>query len=331
MSFAQTYSARKAVVDSVEVVRLADSARKIEVTIVPSVGNMAYEMNVNGKNVFWMPSPSLSAFKAKPPMAGNPFLAPWANRIEGDAFWANGKKYVFNLELGNIRRDQNRNPIHGFLTYSPLWEVTAVESNEKYAAVTSRLEFWRYPDFMAQFPFAHTLEMTYRLQDGALEVATRIENFSNEPMPVAVGYHPYFQILDAPRDEWKVHIAAKDHLTLSNALIPTGERTPVSYADQQPLAGIQFDDVFANLVRDADGRAEFSVQGARQKISVIYGPKYTVAVIYAPARRNFICFEPMAAITNGFNLAHSGVYKELQSIPPRGVWQESYWIKPSGF
>ena len=114
-------------------------------------------------------------------------------------------------------------------------------------------------------------------------------------------------------------------------MIPTGERTPVSYADQQPLAGIQFDDVFTNLVRDANGRAEFWVQGARQKISVIYGPKYTVAVIYAPPQRNFICFEPMAAITNAFNLAHSGVYKELQSIPPRGVWQESYWIKPSGF
>ena len=68
-----------------------------------------------------------------------------------------------------------------------------------------------------------------------------------------------------------------------------------------------------------------------QKISVIYGPKYTVAVIYAPPGRNFICFEPMSAITNGFNLAQAGVYKELQSVPPRGTWQESYWIKPAGF
>ena len=27
---------------------------------------------------------------------------------------------------------------------------------------------------------------------------------------------------------------------------------------------------------------------------------------------NFICFEPMAGITNALNLAHKGVYKELQ-------------------
>ena len=39
----------------------------------------------------------------------------------------------------------------------------------------------------------------------------------------------------------------------------------------------------------------------------------------------------MAGITNAMNLAHKGVYKELQSIKPGGTWQESFWIKPSGF
>jgi hypothetical protein len=31
------------------------------------------------------------------------------------------------------------------------------------------------------------------------------------------------------------------------------------------------------------------------------------------------------------NLAHAGVYKELQSIPAGGQWKESFWITPSGF
>ena len=47
--------------------------------------------------------------------------------------------------------------------------------------------------------------------------------------------------------------------------------------------------------------------------------------------RDFICFEPMAGITNALNLAHKGLYKELQSVPPGGTWQESFWVKPSGF
>jgi aldose 1-epimerase len=164
-----------------------------------------------------------------------------------------------------------------------------------------------------------------------LEVETTIENLSTAPMPVAVGYHPYFQVHDAPRDQWKVRLAARDHLTLSNLLIPTGEKKAVAFPDPVSLEGTQLDDVFSGLVRGADGRAEFSVQGLRQKVSVIYGPKYTVAVVYAPKGRDFICFEPMSAVTNAFNLAHAGVYKELQTVPAGGVWKESYWIAPSGF
>ncbi len=184
---------------------------------------------------------------------------------------------------------------------------------------------------MAQFPFAHTIEMIYRLREGVLEVETVLESHSTQPMPVSIGYHPYFQVQDAPRDQWKVHLAAREQVVLSSLLLPTGERKPVTLADPLPLEGTQLDDVFTNLIRDASGRAEFWVQGAKQRVSVIYGPKYRVAVVFAPRGRNFICFEPMAAITNALNLAQAGVYKELQYVPPGGTWRESFWVRPSGF
>ena len=331
MSEAARYSVESAQADGVAVVRLTDAATRTTVSIAPSIGNLAYEMKVNGKNVFWTPFQSLAEMKAKPALCGNPFLAPWANRIDQDAFYANGKKYLLNADIGNLRRDGNKNPIHGLLAFSPLWKVAGRKADGKSASVTSRLEFWKYPELMAQFPFAHTIEMTYRLSDGALEVETVLENHSTEPMPVAVGYHPYFQVHDAPRDQWKVHVAARERLTLSPLLIPTGEKTAVSFPDPLPLAGTQLDDVFSGLVRGADGRSEFWVQGKNEKISVVYGPKYTVAVIYAPQGRDFICFEPMSAVTNAFNLAHKGVYKELQSVPAGGSWRESFWIRASGF
>ncbi len=332
MSIAANYSAQKTVVDGIEVVRLADAARHAEVAIAPSLGNLAYEFKVNGKNAFWLPYATLAEMQAKPQFGGIPFLEPWANRLSEDAFFANGKKYRLNPDLGNIHRDQNQNPIHGLLIFSPDWKVTAVEADTDSASVTSRLDFWKHPEMMAQFPFAHSIEMTYRLHDGVLEVRTTIENLSADPMPVGIGYHPYFQLHDAPRDQWKVHLAARDHLALSKKLvIPTGESHPVEFPDPLPLMGVILDDVFGGLVRDASGRATFSVEGAHEKISVIYGPKYTVAVVFAPRGGQFICFEPMSAITDGFNLAHAGVYKELQSIPPAGVWRESFWIAPTGF
>src|SRR5580658_191476 len=331
MSIAADYSAQKAVVDGIEVVRLAHAARGAEVAIAPSLGNLAYEFKVNGKNVLWLPYATLAEMKTNPQFGGIPFLAPWANRLSEDAFFANGKKFRLNSDLGNIRRDQNQHPIHGLLNFSAYWEVTALQADADSARVTSRLEFWRHPEMMAQFPFAHTIEMTYVLHDDILEVRTAIENLSADPMPVGIGYHPYFQLHDAPRDQWKAHLAARDHLALSKMFIPTGERKPVEFPDPLPLSGVALDDVFGGLVRDASDRATFSVEGLQEKISVIYGPKYTVAVVYAPAGRQFICFEPMSAITDGFNLAHAGVYKELQSIPPGGTWRESFWIVPSGF
>jgi aldose 1-epimerase len=330
-SNAQNYRAHKAMVDGLEVVRLTDAARQTEVSIVPSIGNQAYEMKVRGQNLFWVPFRSLSEWKAKPAMCCNPFLAPWANRLDQDAFYANGKKYLLNGELKNFRRDGNGLPIHGLLVYWPAWEVRELKADAKAAWVTSRLEFWRHPDLMAQFPIAHSYQMTYRLQAGELEVETVIENHAREAMPVSIGYHPYFHVTDAPQDQWKVHVAAREQVVLSAQLAPTGERRPVALPDPVSLEGTQLDDVFTSLVRGADGRAEFWVQGVKQRVSVIYGPKYQVAVVYAPKGRGFICFEPMAAITNALNLAHSGVYKELQSIPPGGAWRESFWIRASGY
>jgi aldose 1-epimerase len=331
MSIAADYSAQKAVEDGIEIVRLSNAAHATEVAIAPSLGNLAYEFKVHGKNVLWLPYKTLAEMKAKPQFGGIPFLAPWANRLSEDAFFANGKKFRLNPDLGNIRRDQNQKPIHGLLTVSPDWTVTTVEADADSARVTSRLEFWKHPELMAQFPFAHSIETTYLLRDDILEVRTSIENLSADPMPVGIGYHPYFQLHDAPRDQWKVHLAARDHLMLSKMLIPTGERKPVEFPDLFPLAGVALDDVFGGLVRDPSDQATFSVEGAREKISVIYGPKYTVAVVYAPPGRPFICFEPMSTITDGFNLAQAGVYKELQSIPPGDVWRESFRIVASGF
>jgi aldose 1-epimerase len=327
MSQAANYSAKTAQVEGVEAVLLADAAHKTEVTVLPSVGNIAYRMMVNGKNALWVPYQTLAEMKAKPVHAGVPFLAPWANRLDQDSYYANGKKYLLNPDLANFRRDGHQKPIHGLLTFSPLWRVIELRADHRGAWVTSRLEFWKNPDLIAQFPFAHTIEMTYRLVDGALEVETSLLNHSTEPMPVAIGYHPYFQVHDAPRDEWTVHLAAREKLSLSSDLIPTGERTPVQYPDPLPLKGVTLDDVFTSLTASA----QFSVQGRNEKVTVRYGPKYTVAVVYAPPGKSFICFEPMSAITNAFNLAHAGTYKDLQSVPPGGQWRESFWISISGF
>lgn len=329
MFAATKYSAVRVITDRIEEVVLRDEARQQEVRIVPSLGNNSHSYKIKGEEIFWSPYKTLAEMKAKPANLGNPFLAPWANRIDGLVYFANGQKYHLNPELGNVRLDGAKQPIHGLLMYAP-WKVVRVEANDQSAWVTSRLEFWREPAWMAQFPFAHNLEMTYRLSNGELEVVTTVENLASQPMPLSLGYHPYFQVNDLPRDQWQVHLPVKSKVLLSPTLTPTGEKQATSFGSPLGLAGVALDDVYTDLSADAQGRAEFWVMGKQQKVSVVYGAKYPVAVVYAPPGRGFICFEPMTGVTNAFNLGEQGKFP-LQSVPAGGSWRESFWIRPSGF
>jgi aldose 1-epimerase len=330
MATAQNYTAAKTTDHGVDIVRLTDKAAGVEVNIAPSIGNRAYEMKVHGGNILFLGAADVAQLKEHPGLSGIPFLAPWANRMADNGFWANGKKYAFNSTLGSVRVAPTGIAMHGMLSTSPEWEVTAVKSDKNAAWVTSRFEFWKYPELMANWPFAHEYEMTYKLSHGALEVITTVVNKSAEPMPLAIGYHPYYNLPGVARDEAVAHIPAKTAVVTDERLVATGEMKPMDLPDPTPLKGRTLDNGFTDLIRDAQGHAVFSVEGAGKKIEVTYGPKWQVAVVWEPARQNFICFEPMAGITNGVNLAHDGKYPAQQVLAPGATWTESFWIKTSG-
>ncbi len=284
-------------------------------------------MKVKGQRVFWNPYATLAEFKARPTLLGNPFLAPWANRLDQDAFWANGKRFQLNGSLNNVRFDQFRQPIHGLVQFSSQWQVASLASGDESASVTSRLEFWRYPEWMAQFPFAHSYEMTYRLKNGVLEVDTAVENLSTEPMPVSLAFHPYFTLPGVARDEWRLTLPVREHVVLGAKLTPTGEKKPFDLPQPLELRGRQLDDVFAGV----DPAREFTVEGGGKRVAVRFGPNFPVGVVYAPQGRDFVCFEPMTGVTNAFNLAHEGKIPPPQQIAPGGRWRESYFIRAEGY
>jgi len=357
-----------------DIVQLRDTKTDTTVSVMTSVSN-AYEMVVKGQNLIRMTFATVDDFRARPGLNGIPLLAPFANRLDENAFYANGKKYNFDMELGNVRGPI---PIHGYLSGAKDWKMIEAKADGNAAWVTNQLDFYRNPQWMQQFPFAHTLTMTYRLEDGVLEVRTRIENLSVEPMPVAIGFHPYFQLTDSTREDWTLSIGAKTHWLLAQTKIPTGETEAIEkmFPDRRavPLKDFDLDDVYGDLERDAQGRAVVSVKGKGQQLDVVLGPNYKSIVLYSPnpanarggaggggrgaganaptpapastpaapsvpltgtnpnvPNRGFIAVEPMVGITDSMNLAQKGLYKELQSIPPGGKWQESFWLRPKGF
>lgn len=323
------YSAEQVVDHDIPAIRLTDAVHAMEVWIVPSIGNRAYRMLVRGENFLYFPFSDPSALLADKHLNGIPFLAPWANRMP-QGFHANGKNYPFDTGFDSVRLDSNGIPIHGLLTSSPLWEVTSIEADAASASVTSRLEFWKHPDLMANWPFAHDYEMTWKLMEGVLEVMVTVTNRSADPMPIALGFHPYFQLPGVPIEETVAHIPVRKHVETDSHLVATGETTPITFGNPVSLRGHHFDDGFTDLIRGEDGRAVFSVEGGGKKIEVAFGPGYRVAIVYAPAGQSYICFEPMSAITNGVNLAAEGKYPELQMLRPECKWRESFSVHPRG-
>jgi aldose 1-epimerase len=386
---AQRYSAKQ----DGDVVELADATAAMNVSVVWSMSN-AWRVQVKGKDLV-RASATLADFENRPGLNGVPLLAPFANRLDETAFYANDRKYNFDLELGNVRGPI---PQTGYVNGAKAWQLVEAKADAKSAWVTCRLDFYKIPLFMAQFPFAHTITMTYRVADGVLEVRTRLDNLSTEPMPVAIGFHPIFELPDGNRDDWTASLDAKTHWIEIPQRLPTGETQPIENFFGGDRTAIQLkkyaliDDVFTDLIRDADGRATMKLMFNGKEIDVSLGPNYKTVLAWstplpagggpgagagrgggqgagrggqsaatppapsgpfpvdpaqgvkvappavprpdgapAPTAKGFIAFEPMAAITNALNLAHKGVYKELQSIPPGGSWTESFWIRTKGY
>ena len=331
------FSIAKKKVEGHTTYHLRDRKLKMDFSLAPDIGNWGYSLKANGKEVFYAPDSLEQYIKDRGLGRGNPLMAPFANRIDRDYYYFEGKKYLLNGDLGNFLRTSPTNfPIHGLLSYDKRWEVAKTSASDATgAAITSRMDFYKYPDLMAQFPFAHIHEVTYRLKGGKLECATKITNIGNSNMPIHFGYHPYF-VPDGPREQWTLHVAAQQHWIVPPELIPTGELEPAEKylpgcTGTLTLGNTYIDAGFTDLVRDKDGLARFWVAGATRKVEVVFGPEFTTAVCYAPLQWQYVCIEPQTGPTNAFNLQHEGKIPSLRILAPGKTFQGSYWFIPTGY
>jgi aldose 1-epimerase len=277
---AQRYTAKQ----DGDVVALADNSAKMNVEVVSSMGK-AWHIQVKGQNLV-RTSASLEAFVANSGLNGMPLLAPFANRLDETAFYANGKKYNFDLELGNVRGPI---PGTGFVNGSKAWQLVEFKADGKSAWVTCKLDFYKIPQYMKQFPFAHTITITYRVSDGALEVHTRLENLSTEPMPAVIGYHPIYELPDGNRDDWTVSVDAKTHWIEIPQRLPTGETQPIEnfFNVDKDRTSIKLknyaliDDVFSDLIRDANGRATMRLMYNGKELDETLGPKFKTVLLWS--------------------------------------------------
>jgi aldose 1-epimerase len=154
---------------------------------------------------------------------GIPLLHPWANRLSGFHYRVAGMEVALPRGENVIPLDDLGLPIHGAMPALMAWEVGRLSPT----TLTGRLH-WTSGELLRLFPFPHELTIEARVDTGALTIATTLAPVSEESVPVSFGYHPYLRIPDEKRSRWRVTLGARERLLLDEAMIPTGERVPVT-------------------------------------------------------------------------------------------------------
>ena len=146
-------------------------------------------------------------------------MAPWAGRIRHGRFRFGG--VARQLPLG-----MPPHAIHGVVLDRP-WRVDGPD------AISIDLD--------ERWPFRGRVAQRFAVREDGLEVAMTIE--ADEPMPVALGWHPWFRrSLEPGGDPVALRLDAAEMLVRDAEGIPTGERVP-------PPPG-PWDDCFTGLRSD---------------------------------------------------------------------------------
>jgi aldose 1-epimerase len=288
---------------------LSSAQRDLQAAFATSVGMVGCSLRHHGQELLGQRR-GLAAYAEQGSSMGIPLLAPWANRLAGLRYKAAGREVQLDPDSLPLRLDSGGLPLHGLLTASPLWEVTAAEADQGAARLHARLDFGAHERLLAGFPFPHLLDVEASLSGRTLTVETVLRATGDGPVPVAFGYHPYLRLPDLPREAWEVTLPLRRRALLDQLGIPTGDTEPVSYPPG-PLGERDFDDLFVELLHPP----EFLLRGAGRCIEVRFEQGYPVAQVYAPAGEQHVCFEPMTAPTNALASGQA-----LHLVPPGGAY-----------
>jgi galactose mutarotase-like enzyme len=303
--------------------RTASSSTKPEftsVTIIPGRGMELLQVTANfpGKgNVDVLASPDVTAAKKMLDQddtengdlgyrLGAAMLVPYPNRIRGKLS-ADGKTlttewqgHTITLPANNIGKNPGaeRHAMHGLILKAKAEEVSV----EKIAGGEEASAVIHGGDFGGHWLSQTDLVVTVRLTAEAVDVSITARNVGKEAEPMAIGWHPYFNLPSGDRKQARLRIPGDQIAEIDgyDNVFPTGKLSKVDgtkfdlrAAGGQPLGDIFFDDNWSHLIWN---KGEVTVQvidpAARYGVDVIgLSPEIKTIQAYAPPTQKFVAIE----------------------------------------
>ncbi len=308
---------RKYIEDGFEVIELKNSYLTARIAV--NIGNTLFGLESEGNQMLYFPF-SLKEYAINTKLAGNPFMYPWANRLEGDYITLPEQLHPFPSTLSHLLyRDVNHLPLHGLLLKSNHWKTIALLEEEGTCMHLAELEF-NHPSWLAIFPFRHRIQMRHLLCNNVLTVETKVINEDTNSMPVSFGFHPYLLVDQQNREHSRLHMPAKVVIETNQLQIPNGVLLPKEERwnfkeDEIGLQGEVFDDCFTDLSHDTG----YSILQLND-LSILMDINYPYVQVYAPNHKDkpYVCIEPMSAPANGMNTA------SCKYILPKGYYSATF-------
>ena len=279
-------------------------------SMVPGLGANVLEIRFGGTNV-------LDGYRSPDELEAGQWgksalLFPFPNRLQDGQYTWLGQDYTFP-----INNAATRNAIHGFVRHEP-FEVTRIELTTENAEITCRLD---YRGHHAYYPFPFVLEATFGMTDrGAFSASFFVKNRHHAPIPVGLGWHPYFRLADRA-DDHALQLPSASVVDIDARMIPTGTDTPYdAFFSATPLGDTNLDNCF----RAADGNTLYHLvlQAARRTLTVAASRSlFPFFQVFTPAHRESIALEPMTCNINAFQNGDG-----LVTIPAQGDWSASFLV-----
>jgi aldose 1-epimerase len=261
---------------------------------------------------------------------GGAILVPWANRIRGDVS-PDGRKLI--AEIGDRRctlatnwsgerPGAERHAIHGLMLRSA-FRVTGLRVAGDVTEVEGSLDA---ADFGGRWFSSAAVSVSWTLALSALRLAVTVTNTGSERLPIAIGWHPYFNLPGGDRKRARLRLPASQRALVNNYddSFPTGEfenvaGTPYDFRNGAPLGELFMDDSFTSIERDPEGRSivEITDPDADHRLRLaVESPQVKAFQIYALPTRSLIAVEPQFNLNDPFSKIWQGRDTGIKWLDP---------------
>ncbi len=268
-----------------ELVRIADG--NVEVEIFPAVGARLHRLRVSGHDLLRTPH-DLRPHIDEPWFYGSYPMAPWCNRV------AAGRVVVAGRTI-----DLPANFPDGIAIHGQVSRLAWTNAGDGHFERTGGGDGWPWP---------YAVDQRFRVFEDRLELALRLTNLADEPMPGGVGFHPWF------RRPIRLAIAAT-HVHRSN-IASEAEPIPVSGPFDRRRLEAMPDGLDATWTGLADPPVilEWPDAGIRATMAVEAPARFIVAASLAGT--DAVAVEPQTHIPDGIRRLLAGEPGALRLIEP---------------